>query len=1122
MELGTVKQINIDTEMQASYLDYAMSVIVARALPDVRDGLKPVHRRILYAMHDLGLRPDQPYKKSARIVGEVLGKYHPHGDAAVYEAMVRMAQDFSLRYPLVDGQGNFGSVDGDNAAAMRYTEARLAKVALEMLNDIDKDTVEWTDNFDGTLKEPSVLPAALPNLLVNGSSGIAVGMSTNIPPHNLGEVCDALCYLIDHYDQRENVTIEDLMKFIPGPDFPTGGVVFRYGAPGEDGEREDMIAKAYASGRGHITVQAKAHIEEMSRNRSRIVVTELPYASNKSSITERIAELAREGRIEGLTDLRDESDRTGMRLCIEMTRTVEPREVLAHLYKHTPLQQTFGISLLALVGGEPRMLSLKRLLLHFIEHRQDVIVRRTKHDLAKAKQRAHILEGLLKALDILDEVIALIRGSRTADLARRGLMTELGFTDIQAQAILDMQLRRLAALERKKLQDEYREVIALIKELEGLLASPKKVLALIRQNLVDLKATYGDARRTQITDQARGALTVTDVLPDEEAWVTLRQDGTVGRAPGRLAAGAAGLQMVLGANTHCDLYLVSSRGQATRIGVHQLPEGAGVHHADLGGLQRTDRIAAAFTARKPNGEPPEGQLVLATALGAIKRINLADLAAAAQANPTVIKLDENDELAWTGFGSGGGEIMLATARGQVIRFAEDEVRPMGLPAGGIAGIKLQNGDRVIGGAVIPAGSGEGALALVSAAGFARRSPLSEFPAKGRGTQGVTAKLSTKGGQIVSAFLVAAADKLWFALADSTVKTVSAKAIPAASRTNAGKVVVAMRSGQQVQRALLMPSGGIEPEPADGGARAPARKSARARKEPKPAPAEAPKSATRAAKVTGTAERVEAGAPGPEPVRTSKPRATKAAAKGAEVTAPAPEPVRTPRPRSAQAAAAESTKAAGPQGAQAAARRPVKGADSAEGVKSPQPARAAAKPAGADEVVSRRGKPAVLARPDGSGQLFLVPPELDVPAAGSEPKAAAKTQPAPKTRPAAKAQPEVKAQPTAKTQPAAKTQTAAKAKPAAKIEPATQTPPAAKAKRAEAQPAAKPEAKPARSRARREPEAEFEPKPKATSSRAAPGDAEGDIRTTWSPAPPRRVDEPPPAQSPQAKKPTRKR
>ncbi len=461
MELGTIKRINIDAEMQASYLDYAMSVIVARALPDVRDGLKPVHRRILYAMYDLGLRPELPYKKSARIVGEVLGKYHPHGDAAVYEAMVRMAQDFSLRYPLVDGQGNFGSIDGDNAAAMRYTEARLAKIAMEMLNDIEKDTVEWGDNFDGTLKEPLVLPAALPNLVVNGSSGIAVGMSTNIPPHNLGEVCDALCHLIDNYDRREDVTVEDLMKFIPGPDFPTGGVAFRYGAPGAEGEREDLIAQAYASGRGMVTMQARAHIEEMSRNRSRIVVTELPYTANKTNIIERIAELAREGRIEGLTDLRDESDRTGMRLCIEMTRTVEPRDVLAMLYKYTPLQQTFGISLLALVDGEPKLLSLKRMLLHFIEHRQEVILRRAKHDLKKAKARAHILEGLLKALDILDEVIALIRASRTADVARQGLMKQFEFSELQAQAILDMQLRRLAALERKKLQDEYREVIAL-------------------------------------------------------------------------------------------------------------------------------------------------------------------------------------------------------------------------------------------------------------------------------------------------------------------------------------------------------------------------------------------------------------------------------------------------------------------------------------------------------------------------------------------------------------------------------------------------------------------------------------------------------------------------------------
>ena len=1052
--------VNIDTEMQASYLDYAMSVIVSRALPDVRDGLKPVHRRILYAMYDLGLRPDLPYKKSARIVGEVLGKYHPHGDAAVYEAMVRMAQDFSLRYPLVDGQGNFGSIDGDNAAAMRYTEARLAKVAVEMLNDIEKDTVEWTDNFDGTLKEPRVLPAALPNLLVNGSSGIAVGMSTNIPPHNLGEVCDALCFLIDRYDERENVTIEDLMRFIPGPDFPTGGVVFRYGAPGEDGEREDMIAKAYAGGHGHITVQAKAHIEEMSRNRSRIVVTELPYASNKSNITERIAELVREGRIEGLTDLRDESDRTGMRLCIEMTRTVEPREVLANLYKHTPLQQTFGISLLALVDGEPRMLSLKRLLLHFIEHRQEVIVRRTNYDLAKAKQRAHILEGLLKALDILDEVIALIRGSRTADMARQGLMKEFGFTDIQAQAILDMQLRRLAALERKKLQDEYRELIALIRELEGLLASPKKVLALIRQNLLDLKATYGDARRTQITDQARGALTVTDVLPDEEAWVTLRTDGTVGRAAGRLSAGTAGLQTVMGANTHCDLYLINARGQATRISVHQLPEGAGVHHADLGGLQRTDRIAAAFTARKANGEPLEGQLVLATARGAVKRINLADLAAAAQANPIVIKLDESDELAWSGVSSGGGEIMLVTAQGQVIRFAEEEVRPMGLPAGGIAGIKLQGSDRVIGGAVVAPGTGPSELLLAAAAGFARRSPLSEFPIKGRGTQGVAAKLSPKGGPVVSALLVTAADKLWFAPGNGAVKAVAARAIPAANRTNAGKVVVVLRSGEQVERVLLAPPGGIEPEPAGSGAQGAARKPVRARKPSETPPVEAQKIAARAAKAaTGSAR---ATGPAPEAARTPAPRPAKVTAPeaaGAKTTAgsaiaagPAPDGSRESKPRTTKSMAASSMAAA-------------------EAVKSPGQARAAAKPPDADEVVSRRGTPGVLARPGVSledakkaprsrapasdgGQLLLVPPEPDTPA--------------PKP---------TRSKVTAETQPPAKSKAAA-----------------------ETQPPAKPEAKPARSRIKRELDAEFEPKPKASASRAAPSEAQGDIQTTWSPAP----------------------
>ena len=709
MELGTIRQINIDVEMQASYLDYAMSVIVARALPDVRDGLKPVHRRILYAMHDLGLDPDKPYKKSARIVGEVLGKYHPHGDAAVYEAMVRMAQDFSLRYPLVDGQGNFGSIDGDNAAAMRYTEARLAKIAVEMLADIEKDTVEWTDNFDGTLKEPTVLPAALPNLLVNGASGIAVGMATNIPPHNLGEVCDALCYLIDRYDRHDDVTVEDLMQFIPGPDFPTGGVIYRYQreGSGEAAEQVDVIAHAYAGGKGHIVMQAKAHIEDMSRNRARIVITELPYMTNKTNLLERIAELVRDGRLDGITDLRDESDRTGMRICIEMTRTVEPREVLASLFKLTPLQQTFGVSLLALVDSEPRLLSLKRMLMYFLEHRQEVIVRRSKYELAKARARAHILEGLLRALDVLDEIIALIRASKTADVAKQGLIKDFKFSEIQAQAILDMQLRRLAALERRRLQDEYREVIALIRTLEELLNSPKKVLTLIRQNLVDLKARYGDTRRTQIADRVQGTLTTHDLLPDEDVWVTLSPEGALTKwrrgdpasepkgkaAPAHLRAPAP---QIVAANTRDDLYLFSVKGQATRIGAHQVPEGSGSHFADLSGLTRRDRIAAMVALPKSMGDQEGGPLLLlATVQGKVKRVAVVDLMDQASADPQVIGLDDGDELLWAGVSPGGGEFLLVTAQGQAIRFAEDDVRSMGLPAGGIGGVKLAAKDRVV-------------------------------------------------------------------------------------------------------------------------------------------------------------------------------------------------------------------------------------------------------------------------------------------------------------------------------------------------------------------------------------------------------------------------------------------
>ncbi|MEZ4643725.1 MAG: DNA topoisomerase (ATP-hydrolyzing) [Chloroflexota bacterium] len=487
MEIGLVKKIDIDQEMRESYLSYAMSVIVSRALPDARDGLKPVQRRILYAMYDMGLRPDSPYKKSARVVGEVLGKYHPHGDQSVYDAMVRMAQDFSMRYALVDGQGNFGSIDGDAAAAMRYTEARMSSMGYDMLEDIGKNTVDFTSNFDDSLKEPSVLPATVPNLLVNGSAGIAVGMATSIPPHNLGEVVDALTYMLNNWEHLDEVSVADLMQFIQGPDFPTGGLVFRHRS--EDDET-DAIANAYATGRGRITVRAKAHVEQMGRNKSRIVITELPYQANKTNLLGRIADLHRDGKIEGLTDLRDESDRNGMRIILETTRNVEPEDVLAELFRLTPMQSTFSISLLALVNGEPRILTLKQALRVFLEHRLDIVRRRSEYDLERARQRAHILEGLLIALDNLDEVIDTIRRSRTVETARVNLIKKFKLSEIQAQAILDMQLRRLAALERRKIQDEHQETLNLIKYLERLLSRPdlmrdvvKAELLAIRQNM---------------------------------------------------------------------------------------------------------------------------------------------------------------------------------------------------------------------------------------------------------------------------------------------------------------------------------------------------------------------------------------------------------------------------------------------------------------------------------------------------------------------------------------------------------------------------------------------------------------------------------------------------------------
>jgi DNA gyrase subunit A len=760
MEIGTVRQIDINDEMQGAYLDYAMSVIVARALPDVRDGLKPVHRRILYAMHDMGLRPDRAYKKSARIVGEVLGKYHPHGDAAVYESMARMAQDFSLRYVLVDGQGNFGSIDGDSPAAMRYTEARMANIAEQMLADIDKETVDFTPNFDDTLSEPSVLPATLPNLLVNGASGIAVGMTTSIPPHNLGEVIDALLYLIDNYKKLDDVTVEDLTRFIQGPDFPTGGVIYRYAGEDDDGDRLDLIRNAYAVGRGRLTVQANVHIEEMSRNRSRIVVTELPYQVNKTRLIERIAELVRDGKVEGITDLRDESDRQGMRICVELTRTVESREILRQLFKLTPMQTTFSVAMLALVDGEPRLLPIKRMLVHFLEHRQEIITRRSRHMLERAKLRAHILEGLLKALDFIDEVIDTIRRSRTADTARDNLMKRFRFTEIQAQAILDMPLRRLAGLERRNISFEYQEKLKEIKYLEGLLRSPTKIRGVIRDDLLELKNKYGDPRRTQIVDREMGQHTARELVEDQDVLLTLWTDGNVIRtekAP-RVSSKAVPVAQVWG-NTRDDVAFFSGNGEAIMIPLHQLPAEQNIPVSNLTGLASSEQLVSALVLpHPPEGEElPEIYLTMVTRAGRIKRVTLEDFVmAASRGTATAMSVEDGDQLAWVAETGGQNEILLVTRQGKAIRFSEEDVRPMGLSAVGVWAIKLGNDDALVGMGVVH----DGAFVITfSEQGYVKRTAVKSFPSQKRYGGGVqAAKLTSGTGPLaVAAMAVERAD-----------------------------------------------------------------------------------------------------------------------------------------------------------------------------------------------------------------------------------------------------------------------------------------------------------------------------------------------------------------------------
>ena len=758
MEVGLIKQVNIEKEMRESYLSYAMSVIVARALPDARDGLKPVQRRILYAMYDMGLRPDTPYKKSARVVGEVLGKYHPHGDQSVYEAMVRMAQDFSMRYMLVDGQGNFGSVDGDTAAAMRYTEARMSAVGYDMMADIDKATVDFDSNFDDSLKEPSVLPATIPNLLVNGSSGIAVGMATSIPPHNLGEIVNALVYMLDNWQRLDDISVNDLMRFVQGPDFPTGGLIARHRGEEDDA---DAIASAYATGRGRLIVRARAHIEQMERNKSRIVITELPYQVNKTNLLGRIADLHREGRLEGLTDLRDESDRRGLRIIIETTRTVAAEEVLADLFRLTPLQSTFSISLLALVNNEPRVLTLKQALRVYLEHRLEVVRRRSEYDLEKARQRAHILEGLLIALDNLDEVIAIIRRSRTADTARTNLIDRFKLSEAQAQAILDMQLRRLAALERKKIQDEHKEKLALIKELTKLLGHAELMRELIKAELLAVSERFGDKRRTQIVDTVEGEVfSSVGLLPDEKGWIMVGEKGTLGRAVGETLPGMARKPLeqpaaLLRAGTRDILYLITASGRAVGLPVHRVPEaaelGKGAPWSELTPLSRDDRLAAALIL-PGDGRLREGFLFLTTLAGVVKRVRLEDLPGVTTEAFTVINVADDDALGWARVTSGTQEVLLATSSGQAIRFSEDSVRPMGLPAAGVMGIKLDSEtDGVVGMDIVAPNA---FLWSITDNGLAKATPIDDYPLQNRYGQGVINMRLPKGAsEVVAAALL---------------------------------------------------------------------------------------------------------------------------------------------------------------------------------------------------------------------------------------------------------------------------------------------------------------------------------------------------------------------------------
>jgi DNA gyrase subunit A len=795
--MGHIKEVSISQEMKSSFLDYAMSVIVSRALPDVRDGLKPVHRRILYAMHDLGITADKPYKKSARIVGEVIGKYHPHGDSAVYDTMVRMAQDFNYRYMLVDGHGNFGSVDGDAAAAMRYTEARMSKISMELLRDINKDTIDFQDNYDGQEKEPIVLPSRFPNLLVNGSAGIAVGMATNIPPHQLGEVIDAVLAL----SKDPDITVAELMEIIPGPDFPTAGQII-----GRSG-----IRKAYETGRGSITIRAKVEIEEKSNGKQTIIVRELPYQVNKAKLIEKIAELVRDKKIDGITDLRDESDRNGMRIVIEVRKDANANVLLNNLYKQTALQTSFGINMLALVDGQPKVLNLKQCLQHYLDHQKVVIRRRTAYELRKAEARAHILEGLRIALDHLDEVINLIRNSQTTEIARDGLMERFSLSEKQAQAILDMRLQRLTGLEREKIEEEYQNLVKLIAELKAILADEEKVLEIIRKELLEIKERFNDERRTEIVAGGVESIDDEDLIPRENIVITLTHNGYIKRLPlstyraqKRGGRGVQGMgtneddfvEHLLTTSTHDTILFFTNKGKVYRKKGYEIPEfgrtAKGIPIINLLEIDKGEWINAMIPVQE---FVDDWYLFFATKEGICKRSPLSSFAHIRNSGLIALNLREGDELISVKLTDGTKNVIIGTKNGLLIRFPETDVRSMGRTATGVKGITLETDDEVVGMDIL---EDHMDVLIVTKNGYGKRTPASEYRVQSRGGKGLkTCNITEKNGSLVAVKAVTDEEDIMIITAGGVLIRVAVSEISQMGRNTQGVKLIRLDENEYV-------------------------------------------------------------------------------------------------------------------------------------------------------------------------------------------------------------------------------------------------------------------------------------------------------------------------------------